>query len=457
MSDTIPHQAQPMPLGLTSGQQAVWEALKGKETEEYPLGDWYLGALYALENTHNPDRVSQAAQSLRELVEKLPRVVRTVDAHGTASGFADMRRSIATRLSEAKERYPEGWKEEVIDAHLDKTLRKVERYVELNRQPTRTEQLQRVVADIDPMVGQLDSKIREAKQQRFRDLWKSLEGFAHHGRNPDITEFGECLERLERTVFDLLAPITAQDQQEIQSILALPDRSERDVERLLSLIERRGANFAFFFERVDDASWLPILHAKGYFAHPLKAEPVGDGRVIFPLWWPIRYLAKVSEAAPDEVIEIVLQIPEVDNPRAYEDILDIALRLPGEQSAQLKPKILEYAGMDYQFLTFRYADLLAHWTAEQQLTAALELSKVLVQFSPDPDSESKQARREENPDDWTTRLEPHPRFKEWDYQKILETGVRPLAERTPYQVAHLLISTAASMSPSSANAPRESR
>ena len=253
------------------------------------------------------------------------------------------------------------------------------------------------------------------------------------------------LRTLERAVFDLLAPITAQDQQEIQSLLALPAQSEQDVERLLFLIERRGANFAFFFERVNDASWLPILRKKGYFAHPLKAEPVGDGRVSFPLWWPIRYLAKVSEAASDEVIELVLQLPEVDNPRVYDNILDIALRLPGEQSAKLKPKVLEYAGMDYQFLAYRYAELLAHWTAEQQITAALDLAKALVQFGPDPDSKSKRERRKENPGDPLTWLEPRPRFNEWDYQKILETGVRPLAERAPYQAAHLLIAATARM------------
>lgn len=158
----------------------------------------------------------------------------------------------------------------------------------------------------------------------------------------------------------------------------------------------------------------------------------------FPPWWPIHYLAKVSEAAPDEVIELVLRLPEVDNPRVYDNILDIALRLPGEQSAQLKPKVLEYAGMDYQFLTYRYAELLAHWAAEQQITAALDLAEALVQFSPDPDSESKRARRKKNPEDPLTWLEPRPRFNEWDYQKILETGVCPLAERAPYQAACLL-------------------
>ena len=356
-----------------------------------------------------------------------------------------MRRGIAARLSKDKGRYAEGWKDKVIDSRLDKTLRKVDGYLEQNRQPTRKEQMGRAVADIDPMVDQLDSGIREAKRNRLYALWQKLEGFAHHKSTPDVEKFRECLETLEITVFDLLAPITAQDQREIQSILALSDRSERDVERMLTLIERRGANFAFFFQRVNDASWIPILRDRGYFDHPPKAEPIGAGRVNFPFWGPIHYLAKMSDHVPDDVIELVLQLPEVDNPRVYDDILDIALRLPGEQSARLKPKVLEYAGMDYQFLTYRYAELLAHWTAEQQITAALDLAKALVQFVPDPDSESKQERQKENPGGLATLLEPRPRVDQLDYQEILEKGVRPLAEREPYQAARLLIGATAHM------------
>ena len=83
----------------------------------------------------------------------------------------------------------------------------------------------------------------------------------------------KCLEELENIVFDLLAPITAQDQEEIQTILNLSDRSESDVERMFSLIERTGANFVFFFRQVSenaDVTWLPYLEKKGYFAHPPK-------------------------------------------------------------------------------------------------------------------------------------------------------------------------------------------
>ena len=444
MSDTSTHQTQPMAPILTSRQQAVLAALKSKETDEFPLSDWYLGALYTLANPHNPDRVSQAAQSLRELVEKLPRVVRESDVQGNAPGFAEMRRGIADRLSKDKGRYAEGWKDKVIDSRLDKTLRKVEQYFELNRQPTRKEQMQRTV-DIDPMVDQLDNGIREAKRDRLHALWKKLEGFAHHKSTPDVEKFRECLETLEITVFDLLAPITAQDQREIQSILALSGRSERDTKQMLALIERRGANFAFFFQRVNDASWIPILRDRGYFDHPPNAEPIGAGRVNFPFWGPIHYLAKMSDHAPDDVIKRVLRLPKVDNPRVYDGILDIALQLPGEQSAKLQPKILEYASMEYQFLARRYAELLAHWTAEQQITAALDLAKALVQFVPDPDSESKQERRKENPGGWATRLEPRPRVDQLDYQEILEKGVRPLAEREPCQVACILINATANM------------
>ena len=63
------------PLALTLQQRNVLDALKSNETEECPLSEWYLGALYALDNPYNPDRVAQAAHSLRELLEKLPQVV----------------------------------------------------------------------------------------------------------------------------------------------------------------------------------------------------------------------------------------------------------------------------------------------------------------------------------------------------------------------------------------------
>ena len=196
-----------------------------KETEEYPLSQWYEGALCALENHYNPDRVAQAAHSLRELLQKLPEAVpeSSVQVEGSGdskkSKFINMRNKIDNWLSRSKERYPEGWKGNKIDKHLAKALTEMEEYLELNQQPNRGERVQQAIASIDPMYYQLHSGIQEAKRERLLKLWKRLENFTHHNINLDITEFKECLDELEIIVFDLLAPITAQDQQEIQTIL----------------------------------------------------------------------------------------------------------------------------------------------------------------------------------------------------------------------------------------------
>lgn len=423
------------PLVLTSKQQDVLEVLQSEQTEEYPLSDWYTGALYALDNHYNPDRVAQAAHSLRELLQKLPRVVQGNEVHVSATDFAGMRRNINDRILKDKKRYLEGWKKKIIDARLDKTLRKVEDYFRRNRQPTRKEQIKQAVATIDPMVNSLGSGIQEVKRNQYHHLWNQLEEFSHHGSRPDVAEFKKCLEELEHIVVDLLAPVTAQDQKGIQTILSLSDKSDNDIERMFSLIERRGANFVFFFRQVSeksDITWLPHLEKKGYFAHPPNVQLIDDDSVIFPFWWPIYYLAKISNQAPDKVIELVDNLPPVNNPLVYDGILEVALQVHGDQSAKLKPKILESVSIEHQSRAHRYADLLAHWVKENQISAALELSRILVAFLPDLQSEKKQQRRR-------SQINP------WEYSEIMINGVYPLAEIEPYEVARFLIYAVSNM------------
>ena len=98
------------PLVLTPQQREVLDALKDKETEEYRLSQWYYGALYALNNHYNPDRIAQAAHSLRELIEKLPIVIHGTNAQSNTSRFHNMRNNIDNLISRSKKRCPEGWK-----------------------------------------------------------------------------------------------------------------------------------------------------------------------------------------------------------------------------------------------------------------------------------------------------------------------------------------------------------
>ncbi len=152
---------------------------------------------------------------------------------------------------------------------------------------------------------------------------------------------------------------------------------------------------------------------------------------------------------PDEVVNLVMELPKIDNPVVYDGILDIALQLTGKQSVKLKDKILEYAGMEQQWRIPKYAELLAHWTKENPASAALELAKILIAFAPDPRSEEKRKQRSDNADDWRemigTTLYPIPKCSHWEYSNIMSKGIRLLTEKEPYKVACLLIDTTINM------------
>ena len=215
------------------------------------------------------------------------------------------------------------------------------------------------------------------------------------------------------------------------------------VDRALALIEKETDRQHFFY-RLKNPQWIQPLSERDCFKSPPAIRYLPDGYVQYPSWPELEYLKNISQEAPEEVIRVVLELPAVDNPRVYDDILDIALSLNGEQSARLKPKMLEYARIEHQFLSHRYHELIVHWVAENQIQAALELVEILIQFRPDPKAEEKAKERREDSYSFIM-LEPTSKIREWDYQELLDKGVRPLADKIPVQVARMLIEATASM------------
>ena len=212
---------------------------------------------------------------------------------------------------------------------------------------------------------------------------------------------------------------------------------------------KKGTGRRYFFSRLKNPLWIQPLVERGYFQSPPRIRYFDDGYVQFPSWPELQYLRNVSRDVPNEVINVVLNLPPVDNPSVSDEILEIALQLDGEQSVELKPKVLESIDIDYRSLPHKYAALLAYWTAENQTSAALELTKILIGFVPDPQSKVKQKRRREGPTDfgtfYETSLEPSPRIGSLEYDEIMSKGVRPLAEKEPYRVARLLTDVTANM------------
>ena len=217
MTDRGEELGRPAPPVFTHRQQSVLRALTEVESTRYRISLYYLGALCALDNPYNPERISQAAHSLRELLDKLPRIVLGRELPKPYDNPSKPR-EMAGRIAKERERYSDGWVGE-IDRELGITIESVSEFLGNLELPTRRENIRAVLQHMDPLTDRFESRLSARRLRRVSDLQKELEGFAHHGGGDDENEFRNCIYGLEEVVLDVLALTTAENQEEILSIL----------------------------------------------------------------------------------------------------------------------------------------------------------------------------------------------------------------------------------------------
>jgi hypothetical protein len=272
----------------------------------------------------------------------------------------------------------------------------------------------------------------------FPDLEKYIEAF-----QPELS--GK--ERLPGDV-DLTKPITTEDLTELQAILARGNQvTPIEIERVMQLLENRGSNYDYFFQNAEDAVWLKHLSERGYFLNPPDAEQTTEGHYVVPWWPPLEYLIRIFDAASADVLDIISALPNTDNFRVLEGILKIVLKADSADAllrfSRFITSFIENCRWGYELIISLLKKPFIFDAQLSEVTPALLLK--LVEFRRDPREQEKRSRRKENPEAWNTSLEPIPRFDQWEYQQILEKGVRPLAEHEPYQVSHILVDAVASM------------
>ena len=174
----------------------------------------------------------------------------------------------------------------------------------------------------------------------------------------------------------------------------------------------------YFFEKLESPEWIEPLKAKGFFVNPPK--PVHDearGTIGFPPWPESHYLARMAALAPEQVLEVILQIPDTENVRVYEDLTNAALKMPPQLSARLVEKAKILAQAPYQtLLPEKLGSLVAHLAKGGQVKAALDLAQVLLEILPDP--QVKDEPEEEKK--YSLPPEPKARFDSRHYEQILK-------------------------------------
>jgi hypothetical protein len=110
----------------------------------------------------------------------------------------------------------------------------------------------------------------------------------------------------------------------------------RDVKPFL----KEDASAAYFYEALQDTGWLDVLSRAGQFSEipPSEMDPE-TGTVRFRAWPASQYLARMASTAPDRVLEIILRIPDTDNPRIAVDIMAAAKEMPTDLAVKLAPRL----------------------------------------------------------------------------------------------------------------------
>jgi hypothetical protein len=158
-----------------------------------------------------------------------------------------------------------------------------------------------------------------------------------------------------------------------------------------------GGHYAYFFDGLKNPLWIEPLRARGFFTEPpglIKDDEAGT--VTLPKWPESGYLARMAPEAPDLVLSIINALPETENSRVQEDLVDALLRMPANKAASALPRVLEWTDSRYRFrLQDKLGELAVHLTRADSAGSALKLAKAILAIRG-----SRFAEGRSNHDEW---------------------------------------------------------
>lgn len=204
---------------LTGRQVALYDALVEKDRqvqrESVRLAEMYRGALSVLNQEYNPDRLAQAAHSLRELMEKLPRAVDVPAAQG--DGLTVRVRRVHRRWRLYTKISSDGPKRVKVLTGFQTEMEKFAVWFE-ERDKTRRQIAGQLIDRLDQRKTSLPAQIKDVHVDEWDLCHKYFEDTSHHSKTT-IDEFDGWLVTLETFLLDRLRPRTFDDQVALKTIV----------------------------------------------------------------------------------------------------------------------------------------------------------------------------------------------------------------------------------------------
>lgn len=438
----------PLPAKLKDHQIRLIRYLTAAFQDRKPFADYYHGALKVLADENNPDRIAQSAHSLRELLEKAPIALCDEEPKGNKPDLRALRSKIERQFERAFDGSPGDLVGKPVTGELAAAIATTLEYVEGNKRPTRRERFEMAFTRLDPF-SHLVPTGHSHRAKSLKDLWDEIQKIAHHGKSTLDREFADLLREVEEHLLEVFAPSTSENLKEIQRLMAIRSPTDEDASVLDRMLRKRGANYLYFFAHASEPNWVPHLQRLSYLTNPPDKIVTPDGNTLFPHWPPISYLQKVAESSPKVAVDVLLPHHRIDNPRVLQGVCELIVKISDPVLAiQLSRYVEDYVESPMPLLAHGVLPkILLSWIegSKSSKCVSILLLRKAVCLLPDPKAEDKIARRQADPNDFLTSLEPRPRFGEWEYSELLKDGVYPLAERAPMEVAQVLVEATSSM------------
>jgi hypothetical protein len=347
------------------------------------LADIYQGAIKAISETSNPDRLAQTAHSCRELMSVFKiKIFRR-------RGYSISKEDIKSVLNE-----------------------------------------------MDPS-GNPPNELIEALQISWPKLYGYFSKIAHHESKSRPNVFSERFEELESTFLILTQP-SIQTFDEIDKLI----RRSPTLKNVDEAIKRLKNNVLadHFYEKVN-VTWLMLLEKAGVFRNPPNAI-IEDKTIRFPPWPQVKLLLRATETQPKKVFNIMKNCRLLINRNQLnihilENFIDCAIKMPPQYAKNLFTLINTKKWSQclyYFFLPEKLADLSEYLASKGEIKSALHITEILLDVTID-DSEKINNVADRNRIVWQ---EAKPYYELWEFEHIIKNKTKVLREKAPERLIEIV-------------------
>jgi len=110
-----------------------------------------------------------------------------------------------------------------------------------------------------------------------------------------------------------------------------------------------------FYEGLENPLWLRPLKTAGAFSNPPEPEATGDGYLRDTYWPELTYLERVAPEAPDEVVDVLLQLEKSTNGWVRRAVFEIGSQIPAGSSVRLEPLLKAWLPTGFGWRTDSHA------------------------------------------------------------------------------------------------------